>query len=157
MAGKEWFVFVTETFKSFQFTGYVDCSICIMSYIKRYYANRVTGDKEFIPFFIVKSKSEDAVQLFEEMNTFVLVKCQNDFAVTTCPEFIASGIPGTYFTVIIDFAVNGKNLFTVGRVKGLSSTLRIYNGKAFVCEDCTASGVNTTPIRTTMTDFLCHA
>ena len=41
---------------------------------------------------IIKGEGEDAVQVFEEVNTFVTVKGKDDFAIASGMEIIFSGV-----------------------------------------------------------------
>ena len=59
--------------------------------------------------------------------------------------------------MIIDFTVDGKDLLAIRRVQWLSATFRIDDGKTFVSQDGTAAYINTTPVRSAMTDFLRHS
>ena len=91
------------------------------------------------------------------MNTFVAVKGEDHLTVTPGPELVAAGILGADVTVVIDFAVNRQYLLPVGRIKRLSSALRIDYGKAFVCQDGTSATIHSTPVGPAVTYFACHS
>ena len=59
--------------------------------------------------------------------------------------------------MIIDLTVDGKDLLAIRRIQWLSATFRIDDGKTFVSQDGTAAYINTTPVRSAMTDFLRHS
>ena len=153
---KEGFVIFAETFESFQFTAYIHLSICIIPDIKRYNADRVAGNEKLVFFFIVECECENTVKLFQEVYAFVFIKRKYHFAIASCLKFITSGILCTYVPMIVYLTVYGKYHFMVGRVERLPSTFRVDDRKAFVCQDGTAAYIDTTPVRSAMTDFLCH-
>ena len=55
-----------------------------------------------------------------------------------------------------EFVIDGKDLLAIRRIQWLSATFRIDDGKTFVSQDGTAAYINTTPVRSAMTDFLRH-
>ena len=114
MSGKEWFIFVAHAFKGFQFAGAVDGSVGIAAYIKRYDADGVAGNEELVALFIIKSKSEDTAQPFDEVGTVAAVEGEDDLTVASCLELIFTGKVGADVTVVVDFAVDGQNLLAVG-------------------------------------------
>ena len=69
---------------------------------------------------------------------------------------IASFIPLADVTVIIDLAVDRQNLPAVHRIKRLASALGINDRKTFVSQNRRTSTINSTPVRTTMTNLARH-
>ena len=114
VSGKERLVFVTEAFEGFQFAAEIDASGFVAPYIKGNDTDRVAGNQVIVRLFVVEGESEDAVQLFEEVDAFVFIKGKDDLAVRTRLESVFPGIAGTDVAVVVNFAVDGKNLFAVG-------------------------------------------
>ena len=156
MSGQERFVFVAEAFKSFQLTAKVDATFFIPAYVERYHSDRVAGYEIVVRFFIVKGESENAVQFFEKADALVFVQGKDNLAVAPGLEGILSGITRTDVPVIVYLAVDGKDLFTVGRVQGLSARLGIDDGKTLVRKDCGAAYVDATPVRSAVAYLLRH-
>ena len=156
VSGKERLIFVAEAFKGFQFAAYVDVPLLVTADVERNDAYGVAGDQEVVGLFVIKGEGEDAVQFFEEVDTLVLVEGDNDLAVRACPEGVLPGITGTDLTMVIDFAIHGKDLPAVGRVEGLPTAFGVDDGEAFMCQDGTAAYVDTAPVRTAVTYLLRH-
>ena len=116
MAGKEGFVFITEPFEGFQLAGAVYFAVLILTYIERYDSDGVAGNEEIVFLLIIKGEGKDAVQVFEEVNTFVTVKGKDDFAVASRLEIIFSGVLCTNIPMVVDFSVHGEDLFPVGTI-----------------------------------------
>ena len=72
----------------------------------------------------------------EKADALVFVQGKDNLAVAPGLEGILSGITRTDVPVIVYLAVDGKDLFTVGRVQGLSARLGIDDGKTLVRKDC---------------------
>ena len=58
--------------------------------------------------------------------------------------------------MVINLTIDGENLFPVGGKQRLSAAFRVHDGEAFMRQNSCLSTVDTTPVRTAVTDFLTH-
>ena len=107
MTRQERFVTFALSFKGFQFGSHVDSTVTVVAYIKRYNANGIAGNEELIALLVIEHKGEDATQVFEEIDAFLTIECQNDFTVGTCLELILACIATPNLLMIVDFSIDG--------------------------------------------------
>ena len=156
MSRKERFIALTISFERLQFAGAIHRSVLVVTDIQGNHANGIAGNQEIILFFVIKGKGENSVQFLQERNTFVAIQGQDHLTITSRLEMIASFIPLADVTVIIDLAVDRQNLPAVHRIKRLASALGINDRKTFVSQNRRTSTINSTPVRTTMTNLARH-
>ena len=107
MPRQEGFVTFALSFKGFQFGSHVDSTVTVVAYIKRYNANRIAGNEKLIALLVIEHKGEDAREVFEEIDAFLTIECQNHFTVGTCLELILSCIATTNLLMIVDLPIDG--------------------------------------------------
>ena len=90
------------------------------------------------------------------MDALVAVEGKNHLAITSRLELVLARIPLADVQVVIDFAVYGKYLFMVGREKGLLSALGVDNGQTLVGKDSGPPAIDSAPVGSAVTYFLCH-
>ena len=156
MTRQEGFVTFTLSFKDFQFGSHVDSTVTVVAYIERYNANRIAGNEELIALLVIEHKGEDATQVFEEIDAFLTIECQNHFTVGTCLELILPSIATPNLLMIVDFSIDGEHLLTIRREQGLSARFWVDDAQSLMGEDGCATTVDTTPVRSAMTDLLTH-
>ena len=127
MAGQERLVVLALALEGFQLRGYVHLSVGIATNVQWDNANWVASNQEFVGFFVVKGKGKDTAQIFQEVDTFFAIQCQDNLAVAARLEIVLTGIAATYLLMVVNLAVNGKHLFVVGREQGLTTRLWINN------------------------------
>ena len=81
---------------------------------------------------VVKGKGKDTAQIFQKVDSFFAVQCQDYLAVAARLEIVLTGIAATYLLMVVNLAVNGKHLLVVGREQGLATRLWINNTQSFV-------------------------
>jgi hypothetical protein len=152
MAGQEGLVALALAFEGFQLRGYIDGSIVVVANVKRYDANGVTSDEEFVAFFVVEDEGEDAAELFEHSTNLLMrasallsfrregggeasIESEDYLAVASRLEVVLADIATTYLLVVIDFAIHGEDLLLVGGVEGLSARFGVDDAQSLVGED----------------------
>ena len=156
MARQERLIPFALPFERLQFRSHIDLSVAVITNIKRYHTNWVASNQERILFLIIKHKSEDARNIFQEVDALVAIKCQNHFAIASCLKVILSGIATADFLMIIDFAIHSQNLLAVRREERLSTTFGVNYRKTFVSKNGRTATIDSAPIRTTMANLMTH-
>jgi hypothetical protein len=156
VARQERLVALTLAFQSLEFTGHIDGAVAVISYIKRYHTNGVTGYEELVLLFVVEHKGKDAAEVFEEVDAFLTVESKDYLAVATGLKLILAGIAATNLLVVINLTIDSQYLFTVWREQGLTTTLRVNDAQSLMGKDGRAATVDTTPVRSAVTDLLTH-
>ena len=96
---------VTLTLEGLELAGHVDTTVAVVTYVKRYHADRVAGDEKLFALFVVEGKGEDARETLEHGNDVfiagvaavgkeVAVEGEDRLAVATCGEGVGVGILG---------------------------------------------------------------
>ena len=88
--------------------------------------------------------------MFEQVDAVFAVEWQNHLAVRTGHEFILSGQAFADLAVVVNFAVDGQNQFSVAAEQGLSARLGIDNRKAFMRQDGFFAAIDARPVGTAM-------
>jgi hypothetical protein len=156
VARQERLVALTLSFEGLEFTGHIDGTISIITNIERYDTNGVTGYEELVLLFVVEHKGKDAAEVFEEVDAFLTVESKDYLAVATGLKLILAGIAATNLLVVINLTIDSQYLFTVWREQGLTTTLRVNDAQSLVGKDGRATTVDTTPVRSAVTDLLTH-
>ena len=121
MARQERLVAFTLSFKGLQLRGNIHRAIAVIADIKRYHTDGVTGNQELVLLFIVEHKGKDTTQVLEEVNTLFAIQGEYDLTVRTRLELVLSGIATANLLMVINLAIDGQHLLTVGREQGLST------------------------------------
>ena len=58
--------------------------------------------------------------------------------------------------MVIDFAVDSQHLLLIRRIQRLTTRFRVHDAQTLVGKDGTSATIDTTPVRTAVTDFLTH-
>ena len=156
MSGQEGFVLFAETFQGFQLAGNVHGAVAVIAYIKRYNANGVAGYQECILLLVVEGKGKDAGEVLQKVDAFLALEGQNHLAVAACMKVILTGIASADFLMIVDLTVHGQDLLLVGAVERLAATFGVNDRESLMCQDGRAATVDSTPVRSAVTDFLTH-
>ena len=156
MPGEERLVRVAETFEGFQLAGAIDAAFPVVSDVEGDDTDGVAGDEEGVLLLIVEREGEDAVQVLQEGGAFVAVEREDDLAVASRLEVVASGIPRTDVAVVVNLAVHGQNLFPVRGVERLPAALRVDDGEPFVAKYGTLATIDAAPVRSAVAYLLGH-
>ena len=73
MARQEWLIAVAEAFESLQLARRIHSSVGIEPNVERNDADWVAGNQKLVFFFIVKGKGENAVQVFQEIDSLFFI------------------------------------------------------------------------------------
>ena len=156
VAWQEGFEALTLSLEGLEFAGHIDSTVSIVTDIKRYDANGVTGNEEFVALLVIEHKGKDAAEVFEEVNAFLAIEGKDDLTVATRLEVIFSSKAATNLLMVINLTIDSKDLLAVGREQRLTATLRVHNAQSLVGQDSRATTVDTTPVRSAMADLLTH-
>jgi hypothetical protein len=170
---QEWLVTLALAFQSFEFAGHIDSAISVITNVKRYNTDRVTGNEEFIRLLVVEHKGKDAAELFQHpANLFVSattplalrrgaggeapIQGEDDLTIATRLKLILTSIATTNLLVVIDLAIDSQHLFAVWREQRLSTTLWVHDTQSLMGKDGRPTTIDTTPVRSAMADLLTH-
>ena len=156
VARQERLVALALAFEGLEFAGDIDGAVAVVANIKRYDANGVTGYEEFVALLVVKHKGKDTAEVFEEVDALLAIKRQDNFTVGARLELVLSGIAATNLLMVIDFAVDSQHLLLVRRIQRLTTRFRVHDAQTLVGKDGASATIDTTPVRSAVTDFLTH-
>ena len=154
MARKEWLIAFAEALQRLEFAAYVQGAVGVVADVERNDSDRVTGDEEFVLLLVVQGKCEDTAEVLEEVDSLLLIEGKNDFAVAAGLEGILVRIPGADCGMVVDLAVDGKNMLSVRRHQRLSAGKRIYDRQSLMGENRCLSTIDSAPVRSSVTDLL---
>ena len=135
MSRQEGLVTVTVALQRLQFTGHIHLTFGIIAYVEGYHSDRVTGNEKLILLGIIEGKGKDSADVFEEMDSFLPIECEDDLTVATGLELVLVGILAPDGLMIIYLTIDGQHLFFVGTEKRLFARFGIDNGKSFMRQD----------------------
>ena len=113
MAWQEGLVAVAEAFESLEFAGRIHSSVGIEPNVERNDADWVAGNQKLVAFFVVKGKGENAVQIFQKVDSLFFIQGENDFAVGPRLESVGVGHLLANLLVVVNLTVDGQNLLAV--------------------------------------------
>ena len=125
MSWQKWLILVAEAFKGFELAGAVHAPFVVMAYVERNHAYGVAGNEEIIGFLIIQCEGEDAVEVFEKVDAFVAVKGKDNLAVATGLKAVGILVTGADVAVVVNLAVDCKNLLAVGGEQWLAATFGV--------------------------------
>ena len=156
MSWQEWLVMLAESFEGFQLGADIYCSVVIITNVKRYNADGVSGNEEFVLLLVIKHKGENAVDVLEEIDAFLLVEGKDNFAVALCLEIVLASIQASYLLMVVYLTIDSQYLLFVRRKKRLTATLWVNDTQSLMGKDSATTTIYTAPVRTTMTYLLTH-
>ena len=121
VSGQEGLIALALAFEGFQFGGDIHGAVAVISNIKRYHADGVAGNQELVALFIVEHESEDTTEVFEEVNALLTIQSQDNLTVGARLKLVLSGKAATDLLMVVNLTIHGQDLFTVGRIEGLST------------------------------------
>ena len=107
MPGQERLVTLALAFEGLQFGSHIHLTIAVIADIKGNNTNGIAGNQELIALLVVKHKSENTTQVFQEVDALFTIQRQYHFAVGARLELVLSSIAATNFLMVIDFTIHG--------------------------------------------------
>ena len=77
MSRFKWLVALALSFERLQFGGHINRAVAVIANIKRYDTDRVAGNQKLVALLIVEHKRKDTAEVFEEVDAFLAIQCQN--------------------------------------------------------------------------------
>ena len=114
VTGQEGFEALALSLKGLEFAGHINSAVGIITNIKRYHTNGVSGNEEFVALLVVEHKGKDAAEVFEEVDAFLAVEGKDDLTVATRLEVIRSSKAATNLLMVIDLTVDSQHLLAIG-------------------------------------------
>ena len=156
MTGQEGLIALTLAFKGFQFGGHIDGAVAVVTDVEGNDTNGVAGNQELVALLIVEYEGENTAEVFEEVDALLTIESEDNLTVRTRLKLVLSGKAAADLLMVIDLAVHSQNLLTVWAVKRLAARLRVDDAQSLVGEDGRATTIDTTPVRSAVTDLLTH-
>ena len=156
MSREKDFVLVGKTFQTLEFRADHHMPFAVAADVQGDHPDGVAGNKVFVLFLVVKGKSIDPVEVFQEVDALFPVERQDHLAVRTGLELVFPLQLLAQFAVIVDLSVHAQHLCPVGADQGLSAGSRVHDRKAFVSQHGRAAAVDTAPVRSAMADGFTH-
>ena len=97
---------LAETLKGFQFGADIYCSVVIITNVKRYNADRVSGNEKFVLLLVIKHKGENAADVLKEVDAFLPVEGKDNLAVAFRLEIILASIQASYLLVVVYLTID---------------------------------------------------
>ena len=156
MPRQERLVALALAFEGLQFGGHVDGAVAVVTDIEGNDADGVAGYEKLVAFLIVEHEGKDAAEVFKEVDALLAIQSQDDLAVAAGLEVVLPGKASPDVLMVIDFAIDGQNLFLVGRVEGLPTRFGVDDAEPLVGKNGASATIDATPVGPAVANFLTH-